>query len=126
MLRRPPRSTRTDTLFPYTTLFRSHQALFRNIATRGAGTLAAGALEADVDLMHRDDAGGERRLDRPGQVPVETRLCGLDTCAEAQHDALLVGLHPVEAGKQPHDDEGEADQQVGGIATPDAHARQDR
>src|SRR3546814_4379751 len=25
MLRRPPRSTRTDTLFPYTTLFRSHR-----------------------------------------------------------------------------------------------------
>src|SRR3546814_12825718 len=27
MLRRPPRSTRTDTLFPYTTLFRSSQRL---------------------------------------------------------------------------------------------------
>src|SRR3546814_1275614 len=26
MIRRPPRSTRTDTLFPYTTLFRSPQA----------------------------------------------------------------------------------------------------
>src|SRR3546814_5617654 len=26
MIRRPPRSTRTDTLFPYTTLFRSHCA----------------------------------------------------------------------------------------------------
>src|SRR3546814_16008066 len=26
MIRRPPRSTRTDTLFPYTTLFRSTQA----------------------------------------------------------------------------------------------------
>src|SRR3546814_15483085 len=26
MLRRPPRSTRTDTLFPYTTLFRSIQS----------------------------------------------------------------------------------------------------
>src|SRR3546814_10539460 len=26
MIRRPPRSTRTDTLFPYTTLFRSAQA----------------------------------------------------------------------------------------------------
>src|SRR3546814_13685615 len=26
MLRRPPRSTRTDTLFPYTTLFRSNRA----------------------------------------------------------------------------------------------------
>src|SRR3546814_8378449 len=27
MMRRPPRSTRTDTLFPYTTLFRSHNTL---------------------------------------------------------------------------------------------------
>src|SRR3546814_4029172 len=27
MIRRPPRSTRTDTLFPYTTLFRSHLCL---------------------------------------------------------------------------------------------------
>src|SRR3546814_13461382 len=29
MIRRPPRSTRTDTLFPYTTLFRSPCRLFR-------------------------------------------------------------------------------------------------
>src|SRR3546814_18335830 len=28
MLRRPPRSTRTDTLFPYTTLFRSHPEVY--------------------------------------------------------------------------------------------------
>src|SRR3546814_11971442 len=28
MIRRPPRSTRTDTLFPYTTLFRSVVELF--------------------------------------------------------------------------------------------------
>src|SRR3546814_4491651 len=27
MIRRPPRSTRTDTLFPYTSLFRSHERL---------------------------------------------------------------------------------------------------
>src|SRR3546814_14495269 len=27
MIRRPPRSTRTDTLFPYTTLFRSYRIL---------------------------------------------------------------------------------------------------
>src|SRR3546814_5204871 len=32
MIRRPPRSTRTDTLFPYTTLFRS----WRDAATGGA------------------------------------------------------------------------------------------
>src|SRR3546814_9727488 len=29
MIRRPPRSTRTDTLFPYTTLFRSFDATLR-------------------------------------------------------------------------------------------------
>src|SRR3546814_16838140 len=29
MIRRPPRSTRTDTLFPYTTLFRSIARTFR-------------------------------------------------------------------------------------------------
>src|SRR3546814_16657736 len=29
MIRRPPRSTRTDTLFPYTTLFRSERATTR-------------------------------------------------------------------------------------------------
>src|SRR3546814_13925985 len=39
MIRRPPRSTRTDTLFPYTTLFRSetrNQAHQRRFATAGA------------------------------------------------------------------------------------------
>src|SRR3546814_17474057 len=35
MIRRPPRSTRTDTLFPYTTLFRSGPR-------RGQGEIAAG------------------------------------------------------------------------------------
>src|SRR3546814_7075760 len=35
MIRRPPRSTRTDTLFPYTTLFRSRLRLcLRNIVKR--------------------------------------------------------------------------------------------
>src|SRR3546814_5054769 len=32
MIRRPPRSTRTDTLFPYTTLFRSVFVVQRNVA----------------------------------------------------------------------------------------------
>src|SRR3546814_2263849 len=35
MIRRPPRSTRTDTLFPYTTLFRSQRPLFRNQCAMG-------------------------------------------------------------------------------------------
>src|SRR3546814_1079600 len=35
MIRRPPRSTRTDTLFPYTTLFRSRRADTDPPAARG-------------------------------------------------------------------------------------------
>src|SRR3546814_6582299 len=38
MIRRPPRSTRTDTLFPYTTLFRSPTGAG---AQRGVGRLTA-------------------------------------------------------------------------------------
>src|SRR3546814_1179109 len=42
MIRRPPRSTRTDTLFPYTTLFRSDTAIMRrvNVADFEARALA--------------------------------------------------------------------------------------
>src|SRR3546814_1874805 len=45
MIRRPPRSTRTDTLFPYTTLFRSpdfiavevHHLIVHRVAVGGSG-----------------------------------------------------------------------------------------
>src|SRR3546814_5334420 len=37
MIRRPPRSTRTDTLFPYTTLFRSDSAARRSHPLRRLG-----------------------------------------------------------------------------------------
>src|SRR3546814_5207919 len=47
MIRRPPRSTRTDTLFPYTTLFRSH------LVEAHAGR--AGAQHADDDLDRARD-----------------------------------------------------------------------
>src|SRR3546814_2985512 len=45
MIRRPPRSTRTDTLFPYTTLFRSLQ--------REATALDRDDLHASLDLQQR-------------------------------------------------------------------------
>src|SRR3546814_19867386 len=50
MIRRPPRSTRTDTLFPYTTLFRSSWPL--------------------PALRTRDDRGAERR---PSPLSAEER-----------------------------------------------------
>src|SRR3546814_9233326 len=59
MIRRPPRSTRTDTLFPYTTLFRSVE---QHLAD--AGRIAQPAVgEAFGDLDHQLDAAvvGARR-----------------------------------------------------------------
>src|SRR3546814_15685188 len=54
MIRRPPRSTRTDTLFPYTTLFRS-LALRRGLAR--------------ILLVHQPDTGPRDGLpDRPGLI----------------------------------------------------------
>src|SRR3546814_13356333 len=61
MIRRPPRSTRTDTLFPYTTLFRSQEG--RRLRRRQFHR----ALQVDgtrPDPPRR--AGGERR----GLIPI--------------------------------------------------------
>src|SRR3546814_6798504 len=41
MIRRPPRSTRTDTLFPYTTLFRSCRGPICSVQTASRVLLAA-------------------------------------------------------------------------------------
>src|SRR3546814_1128796 len=47
MLRRPPRSTRTDTLFPYTTLFRSSRREFPLMSlTRPSPAFLTGARHA--------------------------------------------------------------------------------
>src|SRR3546814_13240589 len=54
MLRRPPRSTRTATLFPYTTLFRS--GLGRRIRTFLEGE-DRHALQAEVTGAHGDVVG---------------------------------------------------------------------
>src|SRR3546814_1783664 len=57
MIRRPPRSTRTDTLFPYTTLFRSLrdrlQGAVPDLAEKGAGV--------DRERQGRTDPGVDRQ-----------------------------------------------------------------
>src|SRR3546814_14185783 len=49
MIRRPPRSTRTDTLFPYTTLFRSGRPRAGNGPVRSG--LSVGYLPAPCDAL---------------------------------------------------------------------------
>src|SRR3546814_2251233 len=75
MIRRPPRSTRTDTLFPYTTLFRSLRGDLLWVAdddlvARGRG-LAQGEADELVDLLEvwrRGHRAGEDQRERQLRV----------------------------------------------------------
>src|SRR3546814_6813010 len=56
MIRRPPRSTRTDTLFPYTTLFRS--ALGSGMPRGGGGASPRGTRGSPRGRRRRSPAAG--------------------------------------------------------------------
>src|SRR3546814_20425485 len=63
MIRRPPRSTRTDTLFPYTTLFRSVQRLGVLVSRK----LVVADGRSDLELWVRAEPDdGEIRLTLTG------------------------------------------------------------
>src|SRR3546814_20387862 len=71
MIRRPPRSTRTDTLFPYTTLFRSYARHLRHDSARRP-VIVGHLLEVVSDLYHYRDrlAGGGLAFEPwAGQAP---------------------------------------------------------
>src|SRR3546814_3083534 len=57
MIRRPPRSTRTDTLFPYTTLFRSLDV--RQALSGGQGLIATLGLHYVADISLSPTSNGE-------------------------------------------------------------------
>src|SRR3546814_12722823 len=66
MIRRPPRSTRTDTLFPYTTRFRSPTPRNLTAAVPGKSPELIGLGEDSLLLLHngdlwRVDGAGERK-----------------------------------------------------------------
>src|SRR3546814_18815526 len=63
MIRRPPRSTRTDTLFPYTTLFRSLAAaeLARDDDEHPAEAEQRGGDRAPPDPLAEEDGGPVER-----------------------------------------------------------------
>src|SRR3546814_2588646 len=57
MIRRPPRSTRTDTLFPYTTLFRSMHERMVDFGAAGAPFSTTRSWKRHRSLMHEQRAG---------------------------------------------------------------------
>src|SRR3546814_18179933 len=80
MLRRPPRSTRTDTLFPYTTLFRSSlKRLTRRRTGRRSEPRACSACSDYLRVRHHRPAFptrpvSDRGIIRFGPVPDMVRL----------------------------------------------------
>src|SRR3546814_2796875 len=82
MIRRPPRSTRTDTLFPYTTLFRSYKITrFKNVRLQDIGFRRAREKPEKVKLFltKRLKAALGDRYDpvafTPPYNPWDQRLC---------------------------------------------------
>src|SRR3546814_2283680 len=90
MIRRPPRSTRTDTLFPYTTLFRSDHRRCGG-AVAGAAPLEEEAAD-EIALRHH---GVQRSVDM-GERMVERHQHRMDALEQAfrseEHTSELQSL----------------------------------
>src|SRR3546814_12087007 len=104
MLRRPPRSTRTDTLFPYTTLFRSDGKAI------AAGRRAIGKLvqedEVALPLARPDMMQGQRV--EPFGKPRQFMIMGGEQAARAAHVVDRLKHRP-----------GDRQSVIGGRAAPD-------
>src|SRR3546814_14080560 len=92
MIRRPPRSTRTDTLFPYTTLFRSA------VLKLGHGIAKADAVGGSqiIECLHyaaRADAG---RLDVAGLVDASGDQDRVMTLAQLVHGGVAADFERSE------------------------------
>src|SRR3546814_869960 len=123
MIRRPPRSTRTDTLFPYTTLFRAAQydssvsacfgsanGLHREILVRIAPEYRCFALGITIDeligMAAREDREANELLhhvDDPVIIAGRAHPAVLAEFLEGHGDTRLVGDgdHPHPAAEQP-------------------------
>src|SRR3546814_953075 len=87
MIRRPPRSTRTDTIVPYTTLFRS-QAGDVDVAAAG---LQHGAAVA-VEVADEHAGPGEHRAAEHVDVAAARQQAAVDQLRSAEHTSELQTL----------------------------------
>src|SRR3546814_4396006 len=90
MIRRPPRSTRTDTLFPYTTLFRSRPV---TATSRRAGhpALSSGhrAGRGRGWRARRGCAGGGRSEEHTSELQSLMRISYAVFCLKKKNDSTI-------------------------------------
>src|SRR3546814_10033066 len=94
MSRRPPRSTRTDTLFPYTTLFRSTGSVGRHRHRRFGGGLCR---IGDAERRARERPRAARREDgvhprRPASVAARALRTRAGQYRSEEHTSELQSL----------------------------------
>src|SRR3546814_5270980 len=92
MIRRPPKSTSTETLFPYTTLFRSKKA-FVTGGAQGLGQASAlmlakeGALVTVADINEKGAKAVAEEIN--AKYPGQGFAVGLDVTSESQWKEAL-------------------------------------
>src|SRR3546814_1460803 len=128
MIRRPPRSTRIDTLFPYTTLFRSGRAgdvgnvarvhahatpadsfgqrhLARGCRLLGVVEVAFGDLEVTHDLVRMERRELAQQKDIFAVIAAILRLGGIDDQRPVMADLLLHSRVAVPPRSEEHTSE---------------------
>src|SRR3546814_19099960 len=122
MIRRPPRSTRTDTLFPYTTLFRSRKpvpkapgrsvrqampgrGVMQGLNNRGA-VLAQDRSRARSALCARDQGGDGVYVAPPERDPCPAGLLS-DSAASEEPVTNALDPHPLEIARASSRDKGD-------------------
>src|SRR3546814_18627401 len=99
MIRRPPRSTRTDTLFPYTTLFRSTDEESKSKILGLEGRQVEQALIPNAKLPEREQ---QECRDGDGAHPADpARLQPVPAAALRQHISRAKQRRSERAGPEP-------------------------
>src|SRR3546814_20721485 len=79
IIRRPPRSTRTDTLFPYTTLFRSLNGQDVARRARGARVLDFNSFDTEQEVRNASEPAYQYLLNHAkpeiGRASCRERVC---------------------------------------------------
>src|SRR3546814_13262552 len=102
MIRRPPRSTRTDTLFPFTALFRSgdirHHGELAQLSDGAVGRADRGAVNVNaVQIIDADNVEFAKTFDNIGEVLGRDRGAVQALERDALHLVALIGQFEADA-----------------------------